>query len=147
MYYFCPTAKTFWSGEVSKIWSITREPLLKGKAQYSWPPCTNLFRLVSFDIANIILLFHKTSYLNEEVNCIEPSPLVGIPWLSLLLFENNFVSFRNFFSAMMRRKMLITLSVKIWNICGSLKQEQTNLFLSLRVNAINILFLMPGQIS
>jgi hypothetical protein len=77
-----------------------------GKAQYSSPPCTNLFRSTSFDSADIIysfikqatlirrltglslslqLLFpalyngniichcSKTSYLNEEVNCTEPS--------------------------------------------------------------------------
>jgi hypothetical protein len=52
-----------------------REVLLKGKAQYSWPPCTNQFRSTPFYIENIINLFYKTSYLNEEVNCTEPSPL------------------------------------------------------------------------
>jgi hypothetical protein len=31
-------------------------------------------------IVNIIYLFYKTSYLNEEVNCTEPSPLLGVPW-------------------------------------------------------------------
>ncbi len=51
------------------------EVLLKGKAEYSWPPCTNLFRLDPFYIENIIYLFYKTSYLNEEVKCTEPSPL------------------------------------------------------------------------
>ncbi len=34
MYYFVSTILFY------------RETLLKGKAQYSWPPCTNLFRLV-----------------------------------------------------------------------------------------------------
>jgi hypothetical protein len=34
-----------------------------------------------FYIENIINLFYKTSYLNEEVNSTEPSPLVSIPWL------------------------------------------------------------------
>ncbi len=29
-------------------------------------------------------LFNKTSYLNEEVNCTEPSPSVSIPWLVFL---------------------------------------------------------------
>jgi len=32
-------------------------------------------------IANIIFIFKKTCYLNEEVKCTEPSPLVSIPWL------------------------------------------------------------------
>jgi hypothetical protein len=27
------------------------------------------------------LLFYKTSYLNEEVNCTEPSPSVSVPWI------------------------------------------------------------------
>ncbi len=36
-----------------------KEPLLKGKAQYGWPPCTNQFRSVAFDIANIIYSFTK----------------------------------------------------------------------------------------
>ncbi len=54
---------------------ITKEVLLKGKAQYSWPPCTNQFWSSPFYIENIINLSYKTSYLNEEVNCTEPSPL------------------------------------------------------------------------
>ncbi len=60
-----------------------REVLLKGKAQYSWPPCINQFRSAPFYIENIINLFYKTSYLNKEVNCTEPSPLISIPWSSL----------------------------------------------------------------
>ncbi len=27
------------------------------------------------------LLFYKTSYLNEEVNCTERSPLASVPWI------------------------------------------------------------------
>ncbi len=57
-----------------------REPLLKGMAQYSWPPCTNQFRSAHFYIENMIYLGSKTSYLNEEVNCTEPSPSVSVPW-------------------------------------------------------------------
>jgi len=34
---------------------MSREPFLKVKAQYSWPPCTNLF-ISSIDIANIIYI-------------------------------------------------------------------------------------------
>ncbi len=34
-----------------------------------------------FYIEIIIILFYKTSYLNEEINCTEPSPLVSIPCL------------------------------------------------------------------
>jgi hypothetical protein len=31
--------------------------------QYSWPPCTNLFRSAAFDIANIIYFFTKQATL------------------------------------------------------------------------------------
>jgi len=31
-----------------------REPLMKGKAPYNWPPYTNSLRLAAFDNANII---------------------------------------------------------------------------------------------
>jgi hypothetical protein len=30
-------------------------------------------------ILKIIFTFYKTSYLNEEVNCTEPSPSVSVP--------------------------------------------------------------------
>jgi hypothetical protein len=32
-----------------------------------------------FENENIIYVFYKTCYLNEEVNCIEPSPSVRVP--------------------------------------------------------------------
>jgi hypothetical protein len=51
---------------------LTRESFLKGKTQYSSTPCTNQLRSVDFDIS------YKTSYLNEEVNRTEPSPLVSV---------------------------------------------------------------------
>jgi hypothetical protein len=34
-----------------------------------WLPWTNLLRWVDFYIENIIYLFNKTSYLNEDINC------------------------------------------------------------------------------
>ncbi len=58
---------------------VTREVFQKGKAQYGRPPCTNQYRSGPFYIENIIDLFYKTSYFNEEVNCTEPSPLDSIP--------------------------------------------------------------------
>ncbi len=58
-------------------------PKWKEKAQYSWPPCTNLFTSPPIYIENIIYIFNKTSYRNEEVNGTEPSPSVSIPWLIL----------------------------------------------------------------
>ncbi len=53
---------------------LTREASLKGKAQYSWPPCILQFVSGPFTTENIIYPFFKTSQLTEEVNCTEPSP-------------------------------------------------------------------------
>jgi len=55
-----------------------REPLLMGKAQYSWHPCTDWFKSAAFENANITHFFTKTSYLNEE-NRTKPSPSVSVP--------------------------------------------------------------------
>jgi hypothetical protein len=43
----------------------SRELLLKGKALYIWPPCTNYLCSITFDIENIF--FYKTNYLNGQV--------------------------------------------------------------------------------
>jgi hypothetical protein len=50
--------------------------LQKGKAQYG---CTNLFRSGAFSTENVIYPFYKSSKLNEEVNCSEPSPQLVFP--------------------------------------------------------------------
>jgi hypothetical protein len=47
-----------------------RETLLKEKTQFKR---TNKFRITAFYFVNIIYLFIKTSYLNEEVKGTEPS--------------------------------------------------------------------------
>jgi hypothetical protein len=39
----------------------------------------NKFRSAAFDIANITYFFQTTN-LNEEINCIEPSPSGSVPW-------------------------------------------------------------------
>jgi hypothetical protein len=38
------------------------------------------FRSAVLYIQSIITLCYKTSYINEEINCTEPSPLVSVPW-------------------------------------------------------------------
>jgi hypothetical protein len=53
--------------EVEEVRSVSKV-LKKGKAQYSWPPCTKEFILAPFFIENIIYHFYNTSYLNK-VNC------------------------------------------------------------------------------
>jgi len=59
---------------------LCREPLIKGRAEHSWSPCANKFKSVHFHTDYFIYLCYKTSYLNEEVNCTEPYPSVGVPW-------------------------------------------------------------------
>ncbi len=70
-----------------KLKCLSREPLLKGKTQYSLTPCTDKFRWAAFDIATINLLFYNTRYLNEEVNCTEPSPSVSVPCIRKDCFQ------------------------------------------------------------
>ncbi len=52
------------------------ESLLKGKDQYRWPPQTNKLRSAAFHAETVF--FYKTTYLSEEVNCTELSPLVRL---------------------------------------------------------------------
>jgi hypothetical protein len=62
-----------------KMRTSGREPLLKGKHQYSSAPCIKYFRAAALDNANIYLLFYKTGYLNEETYCTELSISVSVP--------------------------------------------------------------------
>ncbi len=60
--------------------TLSKKPLLKGKAKQSLPPCAKQFGSAAFYIENIIFLFYKTIYLNEEVNLFtKPSPSVSFP--------------------------------------------------------------------
>jgi hypothetical protein len=70
--------KTLQSAPKERTDHGSREPLLKGKAWYSWPPSllTSLDQLLFY--INILLTFFETSYLNEEVNCTERSPSVSV---------------------------------------------------------------------
>jgi hypothetical protein len=83
-----------------------REPLLKGKAQYSWLPCSNKFRLGACDIANIIYFLNKTSYLKEEVNRTKPFPLVSVPCPASQLFSTNWDLYnKTFYSSNLQIKV------------------------------------------
>jgi hypothetical protein len=63
-----------------KKWAVTtiREALLKGTAQYGWPPCTNKLRSTPFFILKYYF-FYKTSNLYWEVIGTDPSSSVSIP--------------------------------------------------------------------
>ncbi len=78
-----PQKAIYWS---KTFFILSREPLLKGKkTQYCWLPCTSKFWSAHFYIENILYLFYKPSYLNEEVNCTEPSLLSkgSLDWLKV----------------------------------------------------------------
>ncbi len=95
-----------WSKQISR-WSLwdawrmakirrCREDLLKGKDQYNWPPCPNLFRLAPFHIETVFFFFTFENNINEEVNCTVAFPFwegsldVALLSLSLIFeFENN----------------------------------------------------------
>ncbi len=53
--------KTFYACNFDIV--VIREPLLKGKAQYFWPPRTKQLRSDAFDNTNIIYFFTKQSNL------------------------------------------------------------------------------------
>ncbi len=63
----------------------TRESLLKGKDQYSWPPCTNQFRLASFLAVTMFFSFTKQPTLMRTSNVLSLFPSARGPW-------NNFPS-------------------------------------------------------
>ncbi len=56
-----------------KVDSLARETLLKGKALYSWHPCTNLFRSEPFYIENIIYI------LTKQATLIRRSTVLSLP--------------------------------------------------------------------
>ncbi len=68
--------RNFFHGPSGQRASLTREVLLKGKAEYGWPPCLDQLPF----ILKILFIFRtkqatqKTSYLNEEVNFTETLP-------------------------------------------------------------------------
>ncbi len=39
------------------------------------------------------ILFYKRRYLNEEVNCTDPSPSVRVPWVVVLPFFHKIIEF------------------------------------------------------
>jgi hypothetical protein len=62
---------------------VAWEVLAKGKALYGWPPCTNKFVFAHLCFENIIYLFLKMSYPNEEVKGTSVPLLLVIPAVPL----------------------------------------------------------------
>ncbi len=76
---------------------FSREALLKRKEKYSWSPCTNLFRSATFHTETIFFLFYKSTYVIEEVNRTDPSPLQGFPAFRLNRWGEPFVYILSFY--------------------------------------------------
>jgi len=72
----------FWIVQIGQ-WNLQRkEP---GKSNWKGRLSTvDLLARTSLDqllwILIVLFIYFKTSFLNEEVNCTEPSPTVSIPW-------------------------------------------------------------------
>ncbi len=63
-------------GQFSPV-SWSKELSLKGKAQYSWRIGNHCIRICE----QFYTFLQNFFYLNEEVNCTEPSPSVSVPKL------------------------------------------------------------------
>jgi hypothetical protein len=84
--------------------SATADGILKQMSEFCQGSLTKGGRLSTVDllvltsldqffcIENIINLSYKTSYLNDVVNCAEPSPLVSIPWFCLCSYLENIIN-------------------------------------------------------
>ncbi len=58
----------------------SREPLLKGKAEYHGPPCTYSFQSAPFADEKLNNLFLQNKLPYKEVNCTDPSRSVVFPF-------------------------------------------------------------------
>ncbi len=100
-----------------------KESLLKGKDQYSLPPCTNEFGSTAFRTDQNIFLIYETSYLNEDVNRIEPSPSVRVPFFNVFFLSFVKIKFHchqrfltdGHFSTDLRIKTMIISTKKFWS--------------------------------
>jgi hypothetical protein len=80
-----PEESQNWPGVNAK--AHLRDVLLKGKAQYSWAPCTYYFRSPPFYTKNIVYLFPKQATLMRRSTALSFSPQLVFPahlhWQSL----------------------------------------------------------------
>ncbi len=75
-----------------------RESLLKGKDQYRWPPCTNLFRSAPFDNANVYFFTKQATLMRRSTVFNLPLQLVFLEKLiSRELLKIFYKLFKNFF--------------------------------------------------
>jgi hypothetical protein len=55
--------------------TLSREALLKGKARYKWPPCTNWFRSATFDVEKLF------AFSTKQATLIRRSTVLSLPLL------------------------------------------------------------------
>ncbi len=65
--------------EQNKLECSAREALLKGKAQYGWPPWTNLIRSAAFYVENITCPFTKQATLIRRSTVMSLPLQLGLP--------------------------------------------------------------------
>ncbi len=74
------------------IMKCSGEVLLKGKAQYSWAPCTNQFISSPFLIENIVYVFTKQATLMRSLTVLNLSPQLVFPESSIVRLVLSFTS-------------------------------------------------------
>ncbi len=62
-------------------YKLSREPLLKEKGKYSWPPYTCFKNLLCY--CKRLFVLYKTSKLIVEVTCTKPSPSASVLWSTI----------------------------------------------------------------
>jgi hypothetical protein len=93
---FCPTCSKLVRLPLSATSTLVLNQgiLTKGEGSVQ---LTSLFlsvKISCFPDWNFIFIFYKTTYLNEEVNCTEPSPSVGVPSLTFKVSLQEWSSLR-----------------------------------------------------
>jgi hypothetical protein len=76
-----PNSSEKWPVSVSLTFRFCMEPLLKGKIQYNWPPCTNLFKTAVFNIANTIYFLTSQAILMRRSTVLIFSFQLAFPGL------------------------------------------------------------------
>jgi hypothetical protein len=107
--------------------TVGRESLLKGKYQYCWPPCINKLRSSALHFLLKLYLFYRTTYLNEEVKCTEPSLSARIPCLQpphLNVSKNNGLNYCNrthlfskIYAKKKKNRQLFNSPIVLKNVC------------------------------
>jgi hypothetical protein len=114
-----------------KVENSTREPLLKGKTQYNWPPYTNKFRLAAFAIENIIY------FLTKRATLMRRSAVLSLP-LKLVFSGSTQTTFRFIPTIDIERKY------RLFKVCY-VPTTSTAFFLSFLLRPLTVLMRQTRQ--